>query len=249
VAESAGTDTPRALKFDYRRTGNKAVQIPEEARAAIRTLSRYATGNSLGSPEVILTTHFGMSVDKAESIARTSRSTKDCLSRGLKEMTASEGDAAVRRLTKEVIKTYRSAVWERSLTSYLPDDIKSETARVERLVRDLGSRDEATVSHASEALAAQGRSQAKGDARVDLQAKHINQIVTQMRASTTSWSRPLRTEGHCTWYKQTSARYYAAKAIAEMPGPLVSNELRAEATSNCDRYKAREEKVTEPGWI
>lgn len=249
VAESTGTEPPSTLKFDYRRTGSKVIEIPEQARAAIRTLSRYATGNSMGSPEVILSKHFGMSVDRSEAIARASRSTKDCLLRGLREVATPERDAGLRRLTDDVIKTYRSAVWEPSLRSYLPDAVKSEVTRLEQLIKDLQSRDEATVYVASEKLAAQGRSQGKREAVVDLQPKHIRQMVAQMRNSPTSWTRRLRREGHCTWYEWTSARYYAAKAIAEMRSPQVSKEVLAEATRNCSKYAPRDEKETDPGWI
>jgi hypothetical protein len=76
----------------------------------------------------------------------------------------------------------------------------------------------------------------------------VNELISIMRNGNEEWSEFLYRSGHCSWYKYTSIKYYAATALADMKSRHVSNELVLE-TRKCKEDSKTERRITDPGWI
>lgn len=76
----------------------------------------------------------------------------------------------------------------------------------------------------------------------------VGQVVALMENGRETWSEYLYRQSHCTWYEDTSVRYYAAVSLLEMNSPHVSEKIRNDARLAKDRGKKRRQ-VTDPGWV
>jgi len=234
--------------------------IPSSHRAAIRALSSYLSGGPLGSTESILVRYFGLPIEDAEQLVRTSIANEEVFLRALTTTPSAQRDTILASLTQETIKHYRSAASEPSVRPYLseaqarevygagysahptgtPEGERSEIkGRLSQLFKQARSKDEQTVARAFDELAQLGDK---------LDKTHVDQISVFMEKGKRTWATSLGRESHCTWYEYTQARYYAADAMMRIQSPYVTEGMRAEAQKvrGEAKFTAR---VTDPGWI
>ena len=121
----------------------------------------------------------------------------------------------------------------------IPTLTTQEQERIEQLIAQLRSDDEAVTREASLQLSALGEK---------LNEEQVLEIVEIMRTGNVEWQRYLRRESHCTWYEYTTTKYYAADALFNMRSIYISDEIAVEVgdARASGKYTGR---VFDPGWI
>ena len=130
-----------------------------------------------------------------------------------------------------------------SLNARALDALRGEATalegKVDALIKQLRSPNEKVRVQASKSLAGMGK---------DLNKAQVNKIVGIMRTGNEKWRKFLRRESHCTWYEQTSVKYYAAGSVSNMKSSYVTREIQREA-AGIKKKSRRNVRVTDPGWI
>ncbi len=110
---------------------------------------------------------------------------------------------------------------------------------VSNLITQLSSSNEDVRIRASDKLSNRGEKLTKSQ---------VNRVINIMRNGQQEWSKFLYRGGHCTYYENTSIKYYAANSILDMNSKYINNEIRNQARSATYDGK-RKVRVDDPGWI
>lgn len=116
---------------------------------------------------------------------------------------------------------------------------QNENRRIAKLISQLRSSNEEVRVKASGQLSRMGEKLSKSQ---------VNNIINIMKNGKETWSKFLYRESHCSWYEDTTVKYYAGRALENMRSQYVSNEIAREARNAQNNAKTRR-RVTDPGWI
>jgi hypothetical protein len=126
------------------------------------------------------------------------------------------------------------------LKTRAPTEVEKAKAQAgDALIAKLGSSSAAERDAAVERI---------GAMRDRLTPRQLERIRDLMRRGEKTWSRSASREGHCTWYEDTSIRYYAGEALEKIGPPYVGDETIREARRAEQNGKTMR-KVTDPGWV
>jgi outer membrane protein assembly factor BamD (BamD/ComL family) len=112
---------------------------------------------------------------------------------------------------------------------------------VSLLIEQLRDSKKETREEASNKLSKMGR---------ELSEAHVNKMIDVMRNGSDKWREFLYkgASGHCSWYEQTSVKYYAANALTKMESPYVTTAVVSEAKTAKTKGKGEKYRVDDPGW-
>jgi hypothetical protein len=84
----------------------------------------------------------------------------------------------------------------------------------------------------------------------DLGPREVERLLGVMQHGDKRWSEFLRREEgrHCSWYEETTDRYYAARVLGAVKSPHVPEQARQEAR-RIERSGRTERRVMYPGWV
>jgi len=131
----------------------------------------------------------------------------------------------------------KGVAFEHYLDAKLSQAASSE--RASRLIKQLGNSDAQVRTKAAAELSAMGKELSRSD---------VNRIANLMRTGRKKWSKRLYRQSHCTWYENTSIRYYAGRALLTMDSQYVSKDLRQEAARAQSSARSRTRR-NDPGWV
>ena len=81
-----------------------------------------------------------------------------------------------------------------------------------------------------------------------MERRHVGRLASLAQQSEPSWTVEDGREHHCTWYLETSVRYYAGRVLRSCGSPHVTSRVSDIAERAYDKGQRRY-KVTDPGWI
>jgi len=136
-------------------------------------------------------------------------------------------------------KTLTPTPTNTSTPTPVPTLTSLENVRVEQLIEQLGSWDQAACKNASTQLSAMGEK---------LSAEHVLKIVQVMRTGSGTWQTSSWRGPHCTYYSYITTKYCAADTLLNMRSIYVSNEIATEARA-AKAGGTSTRKADDPGWI
>jgi tetratricopeptide (TPR) repeat protein len=76
----------------------------------------------------------------------------------------------------------------------------------------------------------------------------IAMLISTMRYGEEKWSEYLYRSGHCSWYEDTTVKYFAADCLSKMESPYISPRIVEETKLALYMGKTKR-RVTDPGWV
>jgi hypothetical protein len=154
------------------------------------------------------------------------------------------------RIPPEQTKHFQRAVGELQLEA---KEFETGITRMDRIARSAESHRNQTLlsslenSNHNVRLRAAEELSSRGD---KLSHEEVHSLVDLMRNGTKKWTTSTERESghHCTWYEDTSVRYYAGRALQDMKSPYLDESVRTAARRAQDEGRSRY-KVTDPGWV
>jgi hypothetical protein len=154
------------------------------------------------------------------------------------------------KIPPEQIRHFQRAVGELEREA---KEFETGITRMDRIARSAESHRNQTLlsrlenSEHNVRLRAAEELSSRGD---KLSREEVHGLVDLMRNGREKWTTSTEREPghHCTWYEDTTVRYYAGRALQDMKSPYLDESVRTAARRAQDEGKSRY-KVTDPGWV
>ncbi|MGZ5441481.1 MAG: hypothetical protein ACXW5U_07330 [Thermoanaerobaculia bacterium] len=141
------------------------------------------------------------------------------------------------RATEEAGKRLRAI--ESARTDVARRTAAAQASEIDRAIAQLSSNNSDMRESAVSRLNAMGE---------HFEKRHVERLTRLARSDSPSWTEATSREGHCTWYEETSVRYYAGRVLRDSSSPHIDERTTQLARRACDDGQ-RQYKVTDPGWI